>query len=273
MKAWTIGLMTALTLSTLAAAQGVTSITVNGSTAEAEIEFVGGIGADLELSFANVIGLSSSSLGLSATTVSPLDSQLLARLPGSAISIPAAFPVVIEVEPDLESPLSFSGTVTLELHTHNLTYTPNSPLRLFKAPLGGDFVDITAFNGMGSYRVGGSTGGFSQFMVVADLRPLADVIELKFELLQSAFDSAECEIPGVAAALQASLDDAWSSYSGGYFEAASDEIDNFIDVVEANAGSSIPDVWRASRDLTNAAGDLLERAATLRFSLNLAAGS
>ena len=270
MKVWILGLI-ALVSPLATAAQGVTEVTIDGSNAEVEIEFVGGISADLEISFDEVVGLSASALGLSATTVSPSDLLLLARLPGAGTTIPVGFPVLIEIEPAATSPLSFSGTATVELHTHNLAYTPNSPLRLFKAPLGGDFVDITAFNGQGSYRVGGSTGGFSEFMIAADTRPLTEVIDTKFDLLQDSLDFAECDVPELTTALQDSLNAALNSAAGGYYADAADEIDAFIDLVEAAAGASIPNVWRASRDLTNSAGELIERAATLRFSLGLAA--
>ncbi len=273
MKRWIIAVLLAA-LPMVAAAQGVTSIDINGSTVEAEIEFVGGFAADLTISFGTVVGLTAASLGLSATTVSPLDPDLLDRMPDPSISIPTGFPVVLQIEPPLTSPLSFSDTATVELHTHNLTYTPNSPLRLFKAPLGGTFQDITAFNGMGSYRVGGSTGGFSEFMIAVDMRPINDVIDTKFALLQAAVDYAECDIPPtVMTSLQQSINSAWTNYSSGYLAEAAGDVGDFIDTVEANAGTTIMNVWRASRDIDNSAGTLIERAATLRFSLNLASSS
>jgi hypothetical protein len=40
-------------------------------------------------------------------------------------------------------------------------------------------------------------------------------------------------------------------------------------VVVANSGSAIPNVWRSSRDLVNAAGLLRAAGETLRFSLGL----
>lgn len=269
MRAWTLLAALLLAAPGLAAAGGIVNTTVDGNTVEAEIALPGGLGADVTITFESAVGLSPAALGLSAFLVSPTDTDLLSRLPAGSVGIPAGFPVVLRIEPSTTSPLSFSGTATVELYTHALTYTPMSPLRLFKAPLAGEFVDITAYNGMGSYRVGGSTGGFSEFLIGVDERSIASTVTAKFGLLQDVLD--DCALPEpVASALQDEINDAWIDYSGGLFQEAADGMDDFVDVVEANAGSSIPNVWRATRDLTNCAGTLVERAATLRFSLNLA---
>lgn len=256
------------------AAQSPVTLTVGGSSVEATIELPGGIEADLTLEFESVVGLSASSIGLSAGLVDPLDAELVARLADVVdVSVPGAFPVMIEIEPPSTGPLSFTGVVELEVHTHNLSYVANSPLRLVAAPLGGPFEDITKWAGSGSYRVGGNKGGFSQFLIVADARPVSEVIDLKFARVQETLDENASEIePEVVDDLQNELNEAWSwRLSDDYVEAAA-TIAKFIDVVESNSGTAIPDVWRSSRDLVNVAGELREAAATLRFSLNLASG-
>lgn len=259
------------------AAAGVADITVTGNGLEAEIEFASGVAADLTVTFEEVVGLyeTACEVGLSASLVDPTDPNLLNRLPDLQLTtIPAAFPVLISIEPLPDEPLTFTGVVSFVLHTHDLAYTPNSPLRLFAADTGGPFHDITNSIGMGSYRVGGSKGGFSEFLIVADLRAAADVIDEKFGLLQSALDLNSGDIEEEAlTTLQGHLDAAWSWYGAGDLISAKDEIDEFSAAVVANSGHAIPAIWRSARDLVNVAGELRQAAATLRFSLSLAASS
>lgn len=258
-------------------AQGIVDVAVSGSAVEAEIEFASGIGAELSITFEQVVGLyeTARELGLSASLVDATDLELVDRLPDAQlVSIPAAFPVLIEIEPLPDEPLTFTGLVSIVLYTHDLTYTPNSPLRLFAADAGGPFIDITNSIGMGSYRVGGSKGGFSQFLIVSDLRAASTVIEEKFGFLQSTLDANAAEIDDdVLAVLQGHLDAAWSWYGAGDLISAKKEIDDFSGAVQAHSGAAIPAIWRSARDLVNVAGELRQGAATLRFSLSLAASS
>lgn len=258
-----------------AAGQGIASVTVTESGAEASIDLVAGFQADLSLRFDQVLGLypGGEALGLSAIAVDPTDLSLLGRLPDSQlVTIPAAFPVLITIDPPASHGLSFSGAAMISLHTHDLTYTANSPLRLFAADDGGPFYDITYTMGMGSYRVGGSKGKFSEFMIVSDLRPASEVIDAKFGRVQDILDDNAAAVePTVLDSLQASLDAAWSWYGAGDLVSARTEINHFIDLVTANSGAAIPSTWRSSRDLVNVAGELREGAATLRFSLSLSA--
>lgn len=269
----------ALCLATVGAAgaEGIAEITVTGSAAEAKVELASGVSADLTVSFEQVVGLHAGggSLGLSAAAIDPTDLALLARLPDvQLMGIPAAFPVLIAVEPPASGPLSFSGVVKIELHTHDLEYTVNSPLRLFAADAGGPFRDITNTMGMGSYRVGGSKGGFSEFLIVTDLRAATAVIDGKFDRIQAVLDDNCTEIGSQElATLQAHLDGAWSWYASGNLLAAIDELDSFVAAVKAGSGQAIPSTWRSGGGLKNVAGELREGAGTLRFSLSLAASS
>lgn len=267
-------------LSLLAApgwAQGVADVTVTKTGVEAQVALPGGVEADLTITFEEVVGLydGCTELGLSAELVNATDFDLLGRLPDAQLmGIPAAFPVLISIEPPTTGPLTFTGAAMISLHTHNLTYTANSPLRLFAADDGGEFYDITYTMGMGSYRVGGSKGKFSEFLIVTDLRPANAVIDGKFDRLQDVLDDNATSVEAsVLSLLQSSLDTAWSWYSAGDVLSAKSEINDFIALVEANSGSAIPSTWRSSRDLVNIAGELREVAATLRFSLSLSASS
>jgi hypothetical protein len=250
-------------------AAGVANVQVSGTSASATVSLAGGLEADLTIGFEQALGLSAESLGLSAASVSPL--SLAGRLPAGVEAV-AAFPVVVKIEPPAAGPLSFSGLATVELHTHNLTFAPATPLRLFRSRAGGPFVDVTESMGMGSYRVRGSTGGFSEFAILADLRQPDAVIVVKFDALQSLLDAAALGEP-LAGALQSRLDAAYAAWQSASYVVAAQETAAFADLVAAHAGNEIPDVWRSAGDLDNPAGELRAAAASLRFSLNLRASS
>lgn len=258
-------------------AEDLAEIEVEGSTVTAKIELAPALEADLTITFEQVVGLhaNAAALGLSVTSIDPTGFDLLGRLPDTQlISIPAEFPVLLAIEPPADGPLSFSGVVSIELHTHNLTYTVACPLRLFAAEEGGSFYDITNTMGTGSYRVGASKGGFSEFLIVADLRAATTAIDQKFARLQTILDHNCGDVDGtVLATLQGHVDTAWSWYVAGDLLSAKAEIDEFIAAVKANSGTAIPATWRSAGDLVNVGGLLRQEASTLRFSLSLAASS
>lgn len=230
----------------------------------------GGLAADLTLSFEQVAGLSLESLGLSAHVIDPNDLALLVRLPGG--SIPTGFPVLLRIEPPATGGLSFNGIVRLEIHTGNLHYVSGSPLRLFAAPLGGPFHDITVDMGAGSYRARGTEGGFSEFLLVADPRPVDQVITGKLDRLEEILDANAGTMPGpLYADLAARLASIRARHAAGATGDAIEEVDDFLDLVEQRSGGTIPDLWRATRDRVNVAGLLRAGAMTLRFSLRLKA--
>jgi len=268
MRAQGLGLLAGVFVAAAAlAAPGVTSVEISANHATAHIALPGDIGADLDLSFEQSLGLTVDSLGISAKLVDPSNLALVGRLPGS-VSIPAAFPVLIAIEPPSSGPLAFSGIVAIDLHTHNLSYTTNSPLRFYAAESGKAFQDITTSIGLGSYRTGGSKGGFSEFLVVADVRPVDTVIQDKYQRVQAKLDAAATTIPqAILTALQAQLTASKNAYLAGDPSGAADKAQQFADAVKQNSGSAIPDVWRSARDVTNLAGDLRSAAATLKFSL------
>jgi hypothetical protein len=273
-------LYVAALLSTLALAPGMAAaqllppsgptVTVEGNRASVTLA-AGGVSLDLTLEFEQVVGLTPASLGISARVVDPL--ELVGRLPDATLtSLPAGFPLLVSIEPPAAGGLSFSGLTTVDVHTHDLAFTADSPLRLFKAPAGGAFADITESIGMGSYRARGSTGGFSQFLIIADLRATSDVVEGKLDQLDGLLAANAGAIPAaVRSELEAQLADARADWNGGDVRGASDAVGGFADAVKtaANAGA-IPNVWRSARDLTNVAGTLRAGAGTLRFSLALA---
>ena len=246
------------------------AVTIDGNKASVTLA-AGGVSVDLTLTFEQVVGLNAANLGISARLVSP--AELAGRLPDGALtSLPAGFPLMVTVEPPASGGLSFAGITGVEVHTHDLSFTADSPLRLFKAPLGGPFADITESMGMGSYRARGSSGGFSQFLIVADLRADSDVVERKLDALDAAFAQGAAAIPpSLRSPLQSSLGAVRTAWNGGDVRGAIAAAEAFAAGVKAAADAgSVPNVWRSARDLDNVAGNLRAAAGTLRFSLALA---
>ena len=258
--------------STSQAANGVYSVTIDGNTATADIS-LGSVGATLTLRFENVIGLNAENLGLSAKLVDPLAPGFASRL-SSGVSLPSAFPVVVKISPPATGGLAFSGVVSVELYTHDLQYTAGSPLRIFSSPNGGSFTDITTMVTSGSIRTGGSKPDFSEFIIAADVRPVATVIQSKYSKLAALLNQHAASMTNALyGELSGLLNASQNAYAGGNLVAAIEYLEAFSDKVEAGSGSGIPDVWRSSRDVTNVAGSLRSAAATLRYSLTLASNA
>lgn len=249
--------------------------TVDGNSLSVKIRLPLGVGADLTVSFEQVVGLSLENLGLSARSLSSADLLALqGRLGSTLLSVPAALPMLLTIEPPASGGLSFSGPVAVELYTHNLYYVPGSPLRLFSAPLGGAFTDITDTSSGGSYRVRGRKGDFSEFLILADLRPLNEVIDVKFAQLEDTLAGHAARIePAVYTELSGILDEAGAVYGSGDVVGTISAIELFAATVEEHGGSGLPNVWRSARDLANVGGELEAAAATLRFSLLLKSNS
>ncbi|MGX5173254.1 DUF6689 family protein [Aliikangiella sp. IMCC44653] len=246
-------------------------VDVKGNKARIDIELANVFHADLTLSFENSVGLTAQSLGVSAEVVDITDLSLISRLPNGMLnSIPVGFPVLITIEPLSDKGLSFAGLVTLDIHTHNLEYTANTPLRLFKAPLNGEFRDITMTTGSGSYRARGTTGKFSQFMIVADTRAPVSVINTKYSAMQSVLSQhADLIENSVYATLSLQLNQLGSDIASQNYQLANQRLNQFKQTVEQASADQIPNVWRSSRDIENVAGELVARANTLGYSLRL----
>jgi hypothetical protein len=241
--------------------------TISGNELTARIDLGGGLAADLTVTFESVVGLNANALALTATTVNPKDLSFLSRLP-SGVSVPSGFPVVVKIEPTASSALSFEGVYKLSLYTHNLTLQANSPLRLYRAPQGAAFGDMTGSLQAGSVRAGGSGPGFSEFLIAADTRSVDSVINGKFDALGAQLSANAAAIDdAVEADLQQWLSQARAAYDTGALVAAIDGIAAFGDEVKKQSGAAIPNVWRANGGPTNVAGLLRAGADTLKFSL------
>jgi hypothetical protein len=251
-------------------AVSVVNVTVGDKEVNATIHVDNVYEAQLHIEFENVIGLTQDSISINAYQIDPKSIANLQRLGNpSLFNIPALFPIQITISPTPQSSLSFTGIADIEISTTNLTF--DSRLRLFKSPNGGNFSDITNFAGIGSYRVRGTSGDFSDFIIALDLRTAAQAIDSKFNNLQYALSTYSPRIdPATAQSLQSKLDAASASYQAGSKAQAADQVQSFIDEVKAASGSKIPNTYRANDlNTVNVAGDLQRHAATLIFSLRL----
>ena len=258
----------ALTITSAAHAQIAIPLTISGKEATGTISLPGGIGAELTIGFEEVVGLNATALDVTAELVNPLDPGLLARL-GSGVTPPVAFPVLVRIDPSATSALSFAGTVNVSLYTHNLNLVPEIPLALHTASAGGPFRDMTKYEGVGSYRAGGTGGGCSEFLIVVDLRPIDAVIAKKIDAAQALLNThADVIAPSVLDNLQEHLTQARTFFVLGQTQAAIGQVTACGALVKAHSGADIPDVWRAHDPRVNVAGLLRSAADTLKFSLN-----
>jgi hypothetical protein len=253
----------------VAAAQTPIPLTVSGNQAQGTVSLPVGVVAELTLTFESPVGLTPEALDVSAAIVNPLDPDLLARLPAGT-SIQAAFPVLLRIAPAVPSGLSFSSLATVTLYTHNLVYNPAAPQALLKAHDGGPFADITTSDGMGSYRVHGSCGDFSEFLIVRDTRTIDSVILGKFDALQATLTEHAGSMRFlVAVVLQIRLSAARTLYLAGSLLPAINKLTNFASYVVLHTGADIPGLWDGDNPtLINVAGLLRTGAETLKFSLD-----
>lgn len=243
-------------------------VQVQGNEATTEINLNGIYQVSLTIAFENVTGLNSNALTVSAVQVSSAD--LISRLSDpSLITLPGQLPIVISISPSPNSNLSFTGVYSIELHTTSLTF--NTALRLFTSHQGGTFEDITNFSGVGSYRVHGTGGRFSDFVILADVRTNDTVIQSKFSGLQSSLNANSQSIAaGMLQNLQAKYNAALLAYQSGDKTGAVSTLTSMDDLIAADNGASMPYRYVANDSTKkNVGGELRKIIATLIFSLRL----
>jgi len=257
---------------------GLVNVTVSGNRAVAAIQIsvlgLGLVSIEAIFDFENPQNLTPTSLGVSVGLTSPL--ALLGRIDLSRVSL--GLPIMITVEPPAAQGLSFDNSVAVELHTEALGFTLDSPLRLYKAPIGGTFFDITDDVLAGSVRTRGRSGEFSQFLICLDLLQLATPAvayaadaQAKYLFLASRLLS-----PGVSSkartVLETDLAASRVAYDAGNYAAARSGIATFAARVKSFRPPDVPNRWRAARDLDNVAGSLLGEASSLDFTLRRLGG-
>jgi hypothetical protein len=253
-----------------AAANVVVSVT--GNVARADFA-LGGTPSNpqytgtLFLTFEGAVNLTASNLNITAQIVNPNNPAFTSRISGGAnVSVPAAFPVMISVHPSAASGFEFLNATDVELYTTNVSYTANSPYRLYKAPANGTFFDITEDVLEGSVRCRARTPGFSDFIMVSDTRSDLEAAQDKFLFLAARVEDDDIDAT-TAGLLQLDLDEALEEFLEGDYEDARAELDDLELRVSTQAGSTIPNRWIAGGSLDNVAGSLEAEAASLDFYL------
>src|SRR5262249_14988687 len=158
------------------AAQGAGSLTL-------PITLPGVLGS-VTVSFDDVTGLTPAHLGVSSQLISPLNLNLLSRLPATVSLLPD-FPVLVRIVPPVSGGLTFTGIASVDLLSLQLPGIVNLlPMRLYGAHDGGTFTDITERQpSTKTYRAIGVVGGFSEFLLVLDFTPASRVIIGKLDRL------------------------------------------------------------------------------------------
>ena len=272
-------------------AQAGVIVTTSGNQAFAAISLNDGTttyAADVTITFDTPVNLSASELNLTAQLVNPTDFSITGRLPGclllltQCVVVDPAFPMLITVEPQTvpwlfasgfegnappSGNLGFLNAYDFEVHTADLTYVDGSAYRLFKAPLSGNFDDISTSITSGSVRARGSGGTFSQFMVLKDTRntllveQLVKEPTLQVRILSAAISNLlRTDLLNLLAAVQAAV--GLADYA-----TAIANLDQLILELQAHAGIDVANAWSSDHLLTNDAGEMLSLAQTLRFTL------
>jgi hypothetical protein len=296
-----------LLMALAAAASAQVVVTVDGETAHATVSLTDNNGttydADVTIVFDTPRNLTPAALNLTATLIDPADiNPRLAHdqygnsncstivLQTFCPEVDPAFPVMITVEPIVlpwlftsgfdggdsgDGVFSFLNTYGVEIHTHDLVYSDRSPYRVFKAPIGDNFHDVTDDVQPGSVRVRGRGGAFSEFVVANDPRSnngfalavsLEKLLELNTRVLAAALsDGLRLDLLDLIVQIDTLI---LVDLTG-----ALGVLDSLIDLLDVNAGSDIANVWRADHTVVNDAGEMQELAQTLRFSMLLQQGS
>ena len=265
MLRWLLAATLLLCARTTLAADLPVRVNVVGNVATAQIGSPTNPLAELTLSFDDASNLTPASLGIRATLVDINDPTLLSRLPDVRLTrLDSALPLLVTVEPPSNGGLTFRRTGRYELHTHALAYSLGSNYRVFKAAIGGPFRDTTEEIAPGSVRARSRYGGFSQFLVLADLRATASVVAQKVATLRARVATLPASEQPAFSTL---LDTVESSVASADHDGALASVDLVSARAQARAGNGLLDEWRATHDGDNQAGDLLAGAATLKFSV------
>ena len=254
-----------------AAASVTTTITSRTSTSQVTLPLPGGgsYTADVTIEFDNPQKLSASCLNVTADILSPTErADVASRMPVSGLAVDDDFPVRITISPPAGCGLAFDNQYEIEIHTDDLSFTPyTSPYRLYKAPVGGAFHDITSSVTQGSVRVRGRGGAFSEFVIVGDSTSYASNASAAYDALASELSSTSIA-SNVRAPLMAEVTASRTAFNSADYATALADLAPFEDDVAAVAGTSIPNKWQAAPPaLDNVTGELMSLSGVLHFYL------
>lgn len=248
-------------------------VTIVGDEVDAQISVSAPGGqtynADFKLNFTDPINLSEACLGLTATYLdAAARAAIEARMPQTGLQIDADFPVLVSVSPPAACGLSFRNEVRVEMRTENLVYAANTPYRLYKAPTLANFRNITSSVVSGSVRARGSSGGFSDFVIVRDTTPdLPADANLAYDALTVRLSDPDID-PVARRVLEDSLALSRAAFAAGNYAAALDHVDDMRGSCSLFAGDELDNEWHAAGDLENDEGDLVSLLAPLEFALD-----
>lgn len=251
----------------------------DGRKAKAEITLPrpggGDYSADLELEFDNPQNLTVPCLGISADVLDAVEiADVESRLPNPANqSIDPDFPVRVTVDPPAGCGLQFDNDVDIELHTDDLVYVAFSSYRLMKGPIGGDFLNITGIVDPGSVRARGSSGSFSEIVIIREtVQNYADDADAAFAALQARLDDPAIGLTA-RQTLETDLAVSMAAYQANNYAQAIGSLDDLDSHCGALGGPALPNSWRAQRDLVNAEGEIVSYSDHLKFLLGRLNGS
>ena len=223
----------------------------------------------IDLEFEDAFVIDPEDLDIKGEIVDVNGSAIRDRLP-EGVHVPEEFPVLIRINPKSGVSQAFNGIFEIELQTDSLRFLGGTPLRLFKAPDGGAFEDITRTYGLGSFRVRGAGGRFSEFLVVEDMRPVEAVVADKFQDVDQVVTDNASDLPAVLRRdLRNALAQVQQAVNQGEFEEAIIGIEALVETIEDNAGEGIPALWRSDDGSFNVAGELISVLESLIFSLEI----
>ena len=269
----------------LVIAGGVVVTIENGRKAKADITLPNPAGgnytAEFEIEFeqGNVDNLTVECIGITADV---LDAAEIAninqhRVPhvGTQIIDPA-FPVRVTVEPPAACGLAFNNQYDVSLDTPDLVFVAPSHYRLLKAPIGGQFKYVTESVTSGSVRSRGSSGGFSEFVMINDTAQNPSNYRIdcatEYAALRTRLDNSTISL-SARRTLETDLDLSEAAYDAGDYGAAIALLSNFDGHCVDFGGAALPNRWRSTRDLDNIEGDLIGHAGTLTFLMGRLTGS
>jgi hypothetical protein len=253
---------------------------VDGRKAKADITLTrpggGDYTAEFEIEFEaqGLENLTPECIGISADVLDPGEiGDIEGRLPHDWQTIDPAFPVRVTVEPPAGCGLSFENHYDVSLDTNDLVYAPFSVYRLVKAPIGGQFRYVTSAVTTGSVRSRGSSGGFSEFVMIRDSTPnYSNDCRVEYNDLEARLRTAPIS-PVVRRMLETDLAVSRAAYEAGNLADAIARLATFDAHCAASGGAALPNRWRSARDLDNVEGDLIGHTDNLRFMMGRLSGS
>ncbi|MEO8460273.1 MAG: DUF6689 family protein [Dokdonella sp.] len=231
--------------------------------------------ADFDLEFHNPQNLTVACLGLTAEVMNATQiADVESRMPYAPNqTIDPDFPIRVTVNPPIGCGLQFDDEVDVEFKTADLVYASFSPYRLMKAPIGGAFHDLTASVTLGSVRVRGSGGSFSELVIIKEQTQNYSVrASDTYTALEARINDAAISLTAQST-LMTDLSVSKAAYVAGNYTEAINRLNDLQGHCGTLGGPALPNVWRSARDLVNAEGETVSMSSFLIFTVGRLNGS